>query len=73
MVNTAEQEPFIGAREAAKLLNCSPRTVKRYAERKEVPAMQLGNRWMFLASVLDSWRKEKLMSNCSENSEQEAR
>jgi excisionase family DNA binding protein len=68
----ATQEPLIGAKEAAKLLNCSRQTLQRRAERKEVPAMKIGNRWMFLASLLDTWRREKLLSNCSDTQEQKA-
>jgi excisionase family DNA binding protein len=64
-------EPLIGAKEAASVLNMNSRTLKRYAERGEIPAMQIGNRWMFLASVLDNWRRQKLMSNCSIQMEQE--
>lgn len=69
----ADKEALIGAADAAKLLNCSPQTAKRKADRGEIPAMKIGNRWMFLPSLLDTWRREKLMSNCSKNLEQEAR
>lgn len=68
----ADKEPLIGAPEAAKLLNCCTRTVTKQAERGEIPAMKIGNRWMFRASLLDTWCTEKLMSNCSKNMEQEA-
>lgn len=62
-------EKMIGAREAAQALGCSDRTLKYRAERGQVPAMKIGNRWMFLPSVLDSWRREQLMSNCSTQTE----
>lgn len=65
---TVKLEPLIGAVDAAKLLNCSPQTIKRNADRGEIPAMKIGNRWMFLPSLLDTWRREKLMSNCSKTS-----
>jgi hypothetical protein len=26
--------------------------------------MRMGNRWMFLPSLLDEWRRKKLMGNC---------
>lgn len=58
-------EKMISAREAAEIMNCNVRTLKNKASRGEIPAMQVGNRWMFLPSLLDKWRKEKLMSNCS--------
>lgn len=63
-------EPMIGAKEAAGALGCHWRTLKRYAEDGIVPATRIGNRWMFLASLLDDWRKQRLMSNCSKNSQE---
>jgi hypothetical protein len=36
---------------------------KAYAERGQIPAMRIGNRWMFLRSLLDEWRRKKLMGN----------
>jgi excisionase family DNA binding protein len=66
-------EPLVGAVQAAEFLDCNERTLRKYAERKQVPAMRMGNEWKFLISVLDAWRKEKLMSNCSEFSVQEER
>ena len=73
MDQPATHESLIGAAEAAKLLNCSPQTVRRQADHGELPAMRIGNRWMFLPSLLDSWRRKKLMSNCSDFSEQEVK
>jgi excisionase family DNA binding protein len=58
-------EPMVGLQEAAAILDVSTATVTRYAERGEIPAMKMGNRWKFLASRLDKWRQEKLSSNCS--------
>lgn len=66
-------ESLISAKKAAEILGCCVRTVTKFAERGELPAMRIGNRWMFLPSLLDSWRRKKLMSNCSEFMEQEAR
>lgn len=57
-------ECSIDATEAAKLLDTSPKTLKRMADRGEVPAFKIGNRWKFLASALDGWRHERLVSNC---------
>jgi len=56
-------EYMIPAKKAAAVTGCSFRTLKKMAERRQVPAMRVGNRWMFLPSVLDNWRKEKLMAN----------
>jgi len=66
MSSTPNQlEPMIGLRQAAKLLDVSQATVTRYAERGQIPAMKMGNRWKFLASSLDKWRHGKLLSNLS--------
>lgn len=63
-------EPLIDAEQAAKFMGCSPRSLKRRAERGEIPAMKTGNKWMFRASLLDAWCNQRLMSNCSNNQEQ---
>ncbi len=55
-------EPLIDSTAAAKLLNCSPKTVKRMAARGEVPALQVGNRWKFRTSELDEWIHSRLTS-----------
>jgi excisionase family DNA binding protein len=54
---------MITASEAARAMGCNRRTLTRLAERGEVPGMRIGNRWIFLPSVLDAWRKEKMMAN----------
>jgi len=54
---------LIDAREAARLLSCSPRKVKRMAEAGEIPAMRIGNRWRFNRRILAKWCEEKLSSN----------
>lgn len=57
-------EPLIGTFEAAKLLNCSVKTVTRLASSQQIPAVQFGrgarSRWKFRASVLDCWIRERL-------------
>ena len=55
-------EPLITAEEAAELLSCSPKTVKRMAMQAKIPAMQIGNRWRFRASLLDEWMRDQLLS-----------
>ncbi len=57
-------EPLIDAEKAAKLLNCSAKTVKRMAARGEIPSIRLGNRWKFRSSELDEWMRSKLRSTC---------
>lgn len=59
-------EPMITAKEAAGIMRCSSRTIKRLAEQKRFPGMRIGNRWMFLPSLLDKWRKGEILSNCQE-------
>lgn len=59
-------EHMISAQQAAAALGCSDQTVRHMAEQGKIPGMRIGNRWLFLPSVLDKWRKEKLMANCSE-------
>jgi len=53
---------LVNATEAAQLLSCSPRTVKRMAEAGEIPAMRIGNRWRFSLTVLEKWCEERLSS-----------
>jgi excisionase family DNA binding protein len=57
-------ECSIDVTQAAKILDTSSKTLKRMADRGEVPAFKVGNRWMFLASALDEWRNKRLVSNC---------
>jgi excisionase family DNA binding protein len=54
-------EPLITAEQAAEILNCSPKTVKRMAVRGEIPAMQIGNRWRFRRSALDEYIRHQLL------------
>ena len=54
-VQAGAREPLINARDAAELLGCNERTVKRLADEKKIPAMRIGNRWRFLASMLEAW------------------
>lgn len=59
-------EPMVGAKEAAEKLGISDRTLKRMAQDGDIPAMKIGTHWRFLPSLLDAWRKQRLMSNCPE-------
>ncbi|HEV2988843.1 MAG TPA: helix-turn-helix domain-containing protein [Candidatus Angelobacter sp.] len=60
-------KPLIGLLQAAKVLNCHPLTVSRMAQRRELPAVKIGNRWKFRASALDRWINDKLTSHCPES------
>lgn len=57
-------EPLITAEEVAEILSCSPKTVKRMAGQGKIPAMLIGNRWRFRASLLDGWMRDQLLSGC---------
>jgi excisionase family DNA binding protein len=59
-------EQLIDAREAAELLSCSRRTVKRLAEQGQIPAMRIGNRWRFSPCLLARWCHERLSSNTAQ-------
>jgi excisionase family DNA binding protein len=53
-------EPAIDAQAAAKILGVCVRTVKRMAERGELPAFRIVNRWRFRASALDEWMRAQM-------------
>jgi excisionase family DNA binding protein len=53
-------EPLINANAAAKILGVSAKTVKRMAKRKQIPALQIGNRWRFRGSALDEYIRREL-------------
>jgi excisionase family DNA binding protein len=48
-------EPLLDVVEAAKLLRMHPRTLRAKARKRLVPAIQVGRRWRFRASTLNSW------------------
>jgi excisionase family DNA binding protein len=56
-------EALITAEQAAEILQCSAKTVKRMAARGEIPAMQIGNRWRFRPSLLDEYIRRQLLSS----------
>lgn len=59
------REPLVGAEEAARFLDVDKRTVKRMAERGEIPGMKIGRLWKFRLSLLDAWSTRQLLSRCS--------
>jgi excisionase family DNA binding protein len=66
LATSPEYEALIDAQEAAILLACSPRTVRRMAESGEIPAMKIGNRWRLSRRRLAKWCEERLSSTqCS--------
>jgi excisionase family DNA binding protein len=48
-------EPLLDTEEAARLLRMHPRTLRTKARRGSMPAVQVGKRWRFRASMLDRW------------------
>lgn len=58
-------EPLISASEAAKILNCSPKTVLRRAKAGIIPAVPWDRTYKFRASALDAWITEQLQSSHS--------
>ena len=48
-------EPLLDVVEAAMLLRMHPRTLRAKARKRLVPAIQVGRRWRFRASTLNSW------------------
>ena len=39
------EKRFLSSEEAARLLGCSPKTVRRYCKEGDLPAEKLGRRW----------------------------
>jgi excisionase family DNA binding protein len=50
-----EFEPLLDVAEAAMLLRMHPRTLRAKARKRIIPAIQVGRRWRFRASTLNSW------------------
>jgi excisionase family DNA binding protein len=49
-------EPLLSAEQAAVLLgDIHPKTLMRWARRREIPAFQIGRGWFFRASQLNHW------------------
>jgi excisionase family DNA binding protein len=55
-------EPLLSLEQAAKLLGLHPDTLKKKAQRREIPGFKIGKRWGFRASLLDAWVRSKLIS-----------
>ncbi len=45
-------EALLGLEQAAELLRLHPDTLKKKAQRREIPALKIGKRWRFRASLL---------------------
>jgi excisionase family DNA binding protein len=58
-MSSPEPSDVLTLEEAAQLLRCHPRTVKRNAERLGIPYKRLGSLWRFSKVKLEEWiRKE---------------
>jgi len=63
--HSAEFEPLLDTKEAAKLLgNIHVKTLQRYARQGEVPGYRVGGHWYFRASELDAWLRSRINSAC---------
>jgi len=56
-------EALLSLEQAANLLRLHPDTLKKKAQRREIPALKIGKRWRFRASLLDAWVRSKLISH----------
>ena len=54
-VETSEFEPLLDTGEAARLLRIHPKTLRRSARLREIPATRIGRLWRFRVSVLNEW------------------
>lgn len=57
MANTPEEHEIMTIAEAAAYLRLNPRTLYGLAQRGEVPAQKIGNRWRFSRSAILQWMK----------------
>lgn len=55
-------EPLVGVREVADALGLHTDTVKKKAQRGEIPALKIGKHWRFRLSEVDGWIKRQLRS-----------
>ncbi|MHB9133657.1 MAG: helix-turn-helix domain-containing protein [Armatimonadota bacterium] len=57
MANTEDKPEIMTITEAAAFLRLNPRTLYGLAQRGEIPAQKLGNRWRFSKSAILEWMK----------------
>lgn len=53
-INGQLGEKALTPKEAGEILQLHPKTVIRFAERREIPGRKFGNRWRFKRSALDA-------------------
>lgn len=59
-------EPLLDLKQAAKLLKLHPDTLKKKAQRREIPGVKIGRSWRFRASRLDAWVRFRLTSGTAQ-------
>jgi excisionase family DNA binding protein len=58
-VNTSQQPPLWGVREAAEYLNTTPAAIYKMVERRQIPHVRLGDRKLrFDPAVLRDWVRQ---------------
>jgi len=56
-------EPLLSSQQAAELLRIHEKTLQGLARAGAVPCIRMGKYWRFRASVLDTWVRERLISD----------
>jgi excisionase family DNA binding protein len=59
-------EPLLDLKQAAKLLKLHPDTLKKKAQRREIPGVKIGRSWRFRASRLDAWVRFRLTAGTAQ-------
>ena len=55
MTQNVVRQEVLTLQEAARYLRLPPASVKKYAERGDIPGRQIGKQWRFLKSALNEW------------------
>ena len=55
MTQNVVRQEVLTLQEAARYLRLPPASVKKYAERGDIPGRQIGKEWRFLKSALNEW------------------
>ena len=53
---------FITVEELANALKVNPRTIQRFIQRKEIPAIRIGRQWRFKKEWVDEWLKKNTVN-----------
>ena len=55
MTQNVVRQEVLTLQEAARYLRLPPASVKKHAERGDIPGRQIGKQWRFLKSALNEW------------------